>query len=121
MIQRHLLTHVYNPSQFFRGRAPLVSSSPYIAYAQMSSGAPGSRKRSSSTVLDIFHQTAFGPCFQPVPMECQACRYVDTFDRSIHVYFAYVYQGATGSRPELWHAWQSRSSGILNDPWKAVV
>lgn len=47
MIQRHLLMHVYNPSQFFRGRTPLVSSSPYIPYAQFSAGMPGQRKKSS--------------------------------------------------------------------------
>ncbi|CAF3929288.1 unnamed protein product [Rotaria sp. Silwood2] len=45
MIQRHLLTHVYNPSQFFRGRPPLVSSAPYIPYAQLSAGIPGQRKQ----------------------------------------------------------------------------
>jgi hypothetical protein len=45
MIQRHLLMHVYNPSQFFRGRKPMIPSSPYIPYAQFPSGMPGQRKR----------------------------------------------------------------------------
>ncbi|CAF5175199.1 unnamed protein product, partial [Rotaria sp. Silwood1] len=45
MIQRHLLTHIYNPSQFVRGRTPLVSSAPYIPYAQLSAGMPGQCKQ----------------------------------------------------------------------------
>ena len=45
MIQRHLLMHIYNPSQFFRGRSPLVSTSPYIPYAQLPAGIPGQSKR----------------------------------------------------------------------------
>jgi len=54
MIQRHLLMHVYNPSQFFRGRSPLISSSPYIPYAQITAGMPGQSKRKFEKVVFIF-------------------------------------------------------------------
>ncbi len=54
MIQRHLLMHVYNPSQFFRGRSPLISSSPYIPYAQLPAGMPGQRKRIFKRLIFIF-------------------------------------------------------------------
>lgn len=44
MIQRHLLMHVYNPTQFFRGRTPLIPTSPYIPYGQLPAGMPGPGK-----------------------------------------------------------------------------
>ena len=62
MIQRHLLMHVYNPSQFFRGRSPLISSSPYIPYAQFSAGVPGPGKRILKKYVFTFIKTTIFHC-----------------------------------------------------------
>ncbi|CAF1351332.1 unnamed protein product, partial [Didymodactylos carnosus] len=43
IIQRQLLSHVYNPSQFLKGPSALAQSgAPYIPYAQIRTGNPGS-------------------------------------------------------------------------------